>query len=107
LVLTRSQLKGHKQFGDMRLGCVVDGLCDPQHAGVLIRLAMERLDDEGVHLVVSNQTHSTWLEGLRANGFMGGPSNFILARSPALAAATPAMDQCHINRGDGDGPINL
>jgi hypothetical protein len=107
LVLTRSQLKGHKQFGDMRLGCVVDGLCDPQYAGVLIRHAMERLDDEGVHLVVSNQTHSTWLEGLRANGFMGGPSNFILARSPALAAATPAMDQCHINRGDGDGPINL
>ena len=107
LVLTRSQLSGHKQFGNMRLGCIVDGLCDPRYADALIRLGTERLDDEGVHLVVSNQTHTAWLEGLRRNGFMGGPSNFILARSPALAASTPAMEHCHINRGDGDGPINL
>jgi hypothetical protein len=107
LVLTRSQLNGHKQFGNMRLGCIVDGLCDPKHADVLIRLATRRLDEEGVHLVVSNQTHTAWLEGLRRNGFMSGPSNFILARSPALAASTPSMEQYHINRGDGDGPINL
>ena len=107
LVLTRSQLSGHKQFGNMRLGCIVDGLCDPRHAAAFVRLGTQRLDEERVHLVVSNQTHNAWLEGLQRNGFLGGPSNFILARSPALAAHTPAMEQCHINRGDGDGPINL
>lgn len=107
LVLTRTQLHGHKQFGSMRLGCLVDGLCAPELAPVLVRIATERLIAEGVDLIVSNQSHTEWIAGLRRCGYLAGPSNFIFARSPALAAATPPLRDWHLNRGDGDGPINL
>jgi hypothetical protein len=107
LVLTRSQLRGHKQFGSMRLGCIVDGLCAPELAPVLVRIATERLIAAGVDLIVSNQSHTAWLGSLRRCGYLEGPSNFIFARSPALTAASPPLRDWHLNRGDGDGPINL
>ena len=107
VVISHSQCRAHKQFGDMRLGCIVDGLCDPRHAELMVRLATDRLVRERVDLIVSNQTHHAWLRALRRNGFASGPSNFIFARSPVLATETPAIEECHINRGDGDGPINL
>ena len=107
LVLTRSRLRDHKQFGSMRLGCLVDGLCAPELAPVLVRIATEHLIAAGVDLIVSNQAHAAWLAGLRRCGYLEGPSNFIFARSPALTAATPPLSDWHLNRGDGDGPINL
>lgn len=107
VVLTRNDLRDHKQFGSMRLGCIVDGLCDPEAAPVMIRLGAERLIRERVDLIVSNQTHAAWTSALRRCGFASGPSNFIFARSPALTARTPGLEEWHMNRGDGDGPINL
>lgn len=107
VVVSHSECRSHKQFGNMRLGCIVDGLCDPKHAGLMVRLATERLRRQGADLIVSNQTHRAWLAALQRNGFIGGPSNFIFARSPELANKTPGLADCHINRGDGDGPINL
>lgn len=107
LLLARSQLRGHRQFGDMRLGTIVDGLCSPSDAASLVRVAVERLREEDVDLIVSNQAHAAWCSALQDDGFMRGPSNFIFGRSPALARATGDLAACHINRGDGDGPINL
>lgn len=107
VVLTRSDLAGHKQFGDMRLGCIVDGICAPETLPVMIAAATDRLVAEGVDLIVSNQTHASWTAGLRRCGYASGPSNYVFARSPALAASGPSLEEWHINRGDGDGPINL
>lgn len=107
VVLTRSDLHGHKQFGSMRLGCIVDGCCNPDLSAVMVRIATERLIAEGVDLIVSNQTHSAWIHALRKCGFASGPSNFIFARSPALTDCSPGLGDWHINRGDGDGPIHL
>jgi hypothetical protein len=55
---------------------------------------------------VSNQSHPAWIEALRRQGFIVGPSNFVLAMSPELAARVPA-GLMHFTRADGDGPINL
>lgn len=107
LVLTLHTLRRHKQFGNLRLGSLVDGLCDPMYVPAVIRFAVEYLSRKGVDLIVTNQTHRVWLEALARNGFMSGPSNFIFGRSPKLAAEMPALSECHVNRGDGDGPINL
>lgn len=107
VVLTRSNLHSHKQFGSMRLGCIVDGCCDPNLSSVMIRIGTERLIADGVDLIVSNQTHSAWIQALRECGYASGPSNFIFARSPALNDSTPRLKDWHINRGDGDGPIHL
>lgn len=107
VILTRSNLHHHKQFGSMRLGCIVDGFCAPELAPTLIRLATDRLIAERVDLIVSNQTHAAWIAGLRRCGFVSGPSNFQFARSPALATRSPPLSGWYMNRGDGDGPINL
>ena len=60
-------------------------------------------------LIVSNQLHAAWRKALAGAGFHHGPSNFLFAASPALAAriGDAADDELHMNRGDGDGPIHL
>lgn len=107
VVLSHSQLHGHLQFGNMSLGSIVDGLAAPADVDALISAACARLRALGCDLLVSNQSHPAWMAALRRHGFFSGPSNFVLALSPALVAARGAGAVMHFNRGDGDGPINL
>ena len=107
VVVSISQLSNHTQFGNMKLGCIVDGLAAPADVELLIREACRRLDEARCDLLVSNQTHPAWIDGLRQQGFYQGPSNFILAISPAFQASRSAGSTAHFNRADGDGPINL
>jgi hypothetical protein len=68
-----------------------------------VRAAASLLEQRGVDLIISNQSHAAWSQALLDAGFRTGPSNYLVALSPALAKA----DQFHFNRGDGDGPIHL
>jgi hypothetical protein len=106
-VVSVSQLADHTQFGNMKVGCLVDGLAAPSDLGLLIGETCRRLEAAGCDLLVSNQTHPLWIEGLRRQGFFAGPSNFVLALSPPLTASHASASLAHFNRGDGDGPINL
>ena len=108
-VLLDTSMSGHKQFGDMHVGTIADCLARPEDAPEVIGAAAHLLETRGVDLVISNQRHASWSSALREAGFRRGPSNFLLALSPEMAACTgPAADgQFHINRGDGDGPIHL
>jgi hypothetical protein len=107
-VLLDTWMQDHKQFGDMRLGSIVDCLAPPECATDVIRAAAGVLEQRGVDLIVSNQLHAAWSRALLENGFRTGPSNYLFALSPGLveAAAGANHNQCHINRGDGD-PIHL
>jgi hypothetical protein len=102
-------MQDHKQFGDMRVGTIVDSLGPPESAGAIVGAAASLLERRGVDLIVSNQLHSAWSRALLESGFRTGPSNYLLALSPAFAQAVGGAnhDQFHINRGDGDGPIHL
>ncbi len=107
-VLLDTQMRNHKQFGDMRVGAIVDCLARPEFAGAVVRATAILLEQRGVDLIVSNQLHAAWSRALLESGFRTGPSNYLLALSPAFAqAAGDNHDQFHINRGDGDGPIHL
>jgi hypothetical protein len=86
-VLLDTQMQGHKQFGDMRVGTIVDCLAPPASAGAVIRAAAGLLEQRGVDLIVSNQLHAAWGRALAESGFRTGPSNYLLALSPALAEA--------------------
>lgn len=111
VVVTDSQLHGHKHFGDMRLGALVDMLCIPGEESVVAAAGVQFLRERGVDLAVSNQFDQRWRRALRMNGFLSSASNFIFAASPRLyekwAAAHRATERAHLNRGDGDGPIHL
>jgi hypothetical protein len=107
VVISISRLSSHTQFGNMKLGCIVDGLALPADVDLVVGEACRRMEKEQCDLLVSNQTHPAWIAGLRRQGFIQGPSNFILALSPPLAASRAAVSLAHFNRADGDGPINL
>lgn len=106
-----TRMSGHKYFGNLRVGTIVDCLGAPQHAGRVIAAVSRELAARGVDLVVTNQSARLWQAALRVNGFLRGPSNFLLAVCPQLAnelSPLPAsLARLHLTRGDGDGPINL
>ena len=87
-VVLDTPMEGHKQFGDMRVGTIVDCLAPPECAGAVIRAAAGLLEQRGVDLIVSNQLHGAWCTALVESGFRMGPSNYLLALSPALAEAS-------------------
>jgi hypothetical protein len=100
-------MEKHKQFGNLRVGTIVDALARPQDAPLVIHAAADFLRTRGVDLVISNQMHPAWGAALRGAGFIGAPSNFALALSPELARHGGDGRGIHVNRGDGDGPIHL
>jgi hypothetical protein len=110
-VMTSTQMKGHKYFGGMRVGSVVDCLAVQGWEDRVVAMATQELERQGVDIIVTNQLHRSWCKAFGGNGYVGGPSNFIFAVSPELAKELHPFDskapRIHMTRGDGDGPINL
>jgi hypothetical protein len=95
------------RYGDMRVGCVLDGFAEPEDAIPVVQAATRALERSGMDLIVSNQSHAAWGDAFRRSGFLAGPSNFIFAASKALTAILEPLEQnrprMHITRADGDG----
>jgi hypothetical protein len=104
-VLLDTEMDNHKQFGNLRVGTIVDGLAPVESVGAVVRSAASLLEQRGVDLIVGNQSHAAWRRALQQAGFREGPSNFLVAFSPEFAGAV--CGEMHFNRGDGDGPIHL
>ena len=110
-VLLDTLMYNHKHFGDLRVGTIVDCFSEPADARAIVQASASILEERGVDLIVSNQSHATWCDAFRMSGFLEGPSNRIFAASPKLAEAVEpfdaAKDTMHLTRGDGAGPIHL
>jgi hypothetical protein len=110
-VMLDSQMQDNKYFGNLRLGSIIDCLALPEDAPAIIYAATNFLEKRGVDLTISNQSHHAWCGALESAGFLQARSNFIFGASKPLAELlTPFQDkQNHVflNRGDGDGPVNL
>ncbi|MCC7009038.1 MAG: hypothetical protein IT184_09500 [Acidobacteria bacterium] len=104
-------MRGHSYFGNLRVGTIVDCFGDPDDADPMIAAATKMLAGRGVDLIVSNQASGIWTTALGRAGFSEHTSNYLFAVSPALRRelgmpGTQVQD-CHLTRGDGDGPLNL
>jgi hypothetical protein len=110
-VLLASDSRNHKQFGGMRLGSIVDAFARPAEAEKTVLAADRALRAKNVDIIVSNQSSQTWCHALRRCGYLSGPSNFLFATSRKLTELLElehiSDDSFYLNRGDGDGPINL
>ena len=110
-VCLATRFEDHRQFGDLKVGSLVDCLAEPGAEARVVAAAEQGLARAGVDLIVSNQSHRAWQRALARAGYLKGPSNFLLACSPGLWRAMGDLgigpDQVHMNRGDGDGPIHL
>jgi hypothetical protein len=108
-LLLDTPMQGDQYFGDLRVGTIVDCMASPESDGPerVIHAARRHLEKRGVDLIVTNQSHAAWRDALRAAGFLQGPSNFLCGVSKELAAQGMPLEEMHINRGDGDGPVHL
>jgi hypothetical protein len=106
-----TQFENHKYFGDLKVGTIVDGLCLRGQERSLFGAAIDLLESHQVDLIVTNQSFLPYRQAIVSCGFRSGPSNFLFASSPALTERlTPAAEtlaRTLLNRGDGDGPVNL
>jgi hypothetical protein len=110
-VLLDTQMRSHKQFGDLRVGTVLDCLALPGCSAAVARAATRQLRQAGVDLVVTNQAHADWVRAFRRAGYLTGPSNYPLSTSRQLTALLAPLEEneqrIHVTRGDGDGRIHL
>lgn len=111
VVCLATQSHDNKAFGDLKLGSIVDCLVRPGYEGVLIDAAVERLRQEDVDLIVTNQSLGAVGVALRGAGFLRGPSNFLLATAPMLtkhfSTLQSDLPRIHLNRGAGHTAANL
>ncbi len=100
VVSETEELQAH--FGNMRVGRIMDCLARPEDAGQVMRAATRVLEERGVDLIVSNQSHPAWRAALRDAGFVRGPSDCIFATSrllaEKLASVDPEWTEIHVNR---------
>ena len=110
-ILMSTQKTAHSHFGSMRVGSVVDCLAVPGEERHVVAMATRHLEREKADIIVTNQLHTAWCRAFPSNGYLHGPSNFILTVSPQLAERlhpfAVSASRIHVTRGDGDGPINL
>lgn len=104
-------MRHSRHFGNLRVGSVVDVLAAPNEEGPVAWAASEFLRQRGVDLMVTNQAHRAWVQAFRRAGWLPGPSNFLFAAAPKLAARLPPWPAscalAHLTRGDGEGPTHL
>ncbi len=102
-VVFETTYRNHKFFGDLRVGTIVDVLAPPEYMAATARCATDALRDLDTDLIITNQRDRRWVDAFRGAGFLPGPSNYVLALSPAFLKE----ERVHITRGDGDGMVNL
>jgi hypothetical protein len=110
-LLIDDTVRGHRWFGNMRVGIVADCLALPGHEDAVVAAADYALRDAGADVSVSNQMAAPWRKALVRAGYLRHTSGFILAVSKNLSATLGECDRdfegIHVNRGDGDRAYSL
>jgi len=110
-VVLATAMNHHRHFGNLKVGTIVDSLALPGDEHRVIHAATRVLEEHGVDLIVSNQSHRSWRTAFEQSGYLSGPTNRFFTPSPALARLLEPFDQkfplTHLTRGDGAGPIHL
>ena len=104
-------MQDDRRFGCLRVGTIVDNFGLLVHSPRIVAVATNLLEQRGVDLIVSYQTHPQWLEAFRANGFQVLKDRRVLALSTSLERqwghAESLLRDLHMNTIDGDGPLGL
>ncbi len=100
------QRRNDPNYGNIRLGTVLDALARPEHAAEVIWAATQAVESAGVGLIISNHSHVAWSAALSRCGFLRVPSNYVFAASPEFRKLIPldqALPSAHLNRSGADG----
>jgi len=105
-VLAVRDFRQDKYFGDLRVVTLVEMLLSSGAAGELLSAVLEFAGETGADLLVTNQSAPDLCAALRSAGWLKHASNYSLSLAPALAARV-GQRPVYVNRGDGDGLLNL
>lgn len=105
-VLRRSAFHGHPYFGDLSVVTLVEAICETGAERRLLDAVVEKARRLGAELLITNQADSQLCRALQWSGWFSYASNYLAAFSPALAARIGGRP-VYLNRGDGDGLVNL
>lgn len=104
-------MQSHPQFGDCRVGSVVDYLAPVAHAGEVIHAAFDHLARLGAELVIANQSDPRWVRAFEDNGFVRIEGRRIFCAAPPLVEALAPFDETKerlfLSNMDGHGPHGL
>jgi len=110
-VMLATRFPAHKQFGNMRIGSVIDCFAASGSETVVAQAATQLLEQHGADIIATNQSHRSWCSAFARAGHWRGPSNFIFAGSPRLIKDITPFNELktsmHFTRGDGEGPSHL
>ena len=112
VVVLIKKLQQNKYFGDMKSGVIVDAWSPLPDARWAIATGAEALRRGGADVIFANTLHPVWLEALRRERFLAGPTNFGFAVSPKIAESLNPFEEkaktsTYLMRGDGDGLANF
>jgi hypothetical protein len=105
-VMRSSAFQRHTYFGDLVVATLVEAFCDPGAERPLLQAAVAEARGVGAGLLLTNQTAPELRGALESAGWLSHSSNYLLALSPSLAARV-GKRPVYVNRGDGDGLLNL
>lgn len=105
-VLRIGRFTKHAYFGGMTVATLAEAITVPAAARGLLAASVAEARRAGADLLITNQSAPELVEALGAEGWMSHESNYATALSPALAARIGDKPY-YINRGDGDGLLNL
>jgi hypothetical protein len=105
-ILARSRFQDHTYFGNLAVATLVEALLEPGAEQGLLRAAVREARRGGAALLVTNQADPELCRALEAAGWLSYRSNYLAGYSPELARSI-AGRPVYLNRGDGDGLLNL
>ncbi len=107
-VVLDNQLEDDPRFGDLRVGCVADCLALPKDADAVIKAATRFLEQRGVDMIGSNQSHPDWIHAFASSGCLVLENRRCFAVSPAFQDVLAPFDETkkglHLTNMDGHGP---
>jgi hypothetical protein len=79
-VVLNTKMNGHKHFGNMRVGSVIDCLAIPGGEPQVILMATRHLKRLGADIIVTNQLHRSWCKAIAAETGIAAPSCNVCGR---------------------------
>lgn len=105
------RMEGHRRYGDLAVGSIVDALAPTEHAGEVVHAAYEWLARAGAEIVIANQSDPRWVRAFVQNAFLSVAGRRFFCASPQLAETlTPwekTRERLFLTNMDGHGPMGL
>lgn len=110
-IVCMREMDGHRRYGTLRVGTVVDALGRAEHAGAIVHAATSWLVGAGADIVIANQSEPRWIRAFQDNAFVRIENGRAFCAAPAMLKAlepwAQTKERLFLTNMDGHGPMGL